>query len=141
MSAHMLALALAAALTLAAHPANAAPDSTITAPLTVGVHLGTYHKDRAAGYNEVNLGVYVERNGWTAGVYHNSINHPSVYAGYTFQHVVGPLDITLVGVTGYRYAAVIPALIPSVKVGGHLRLSFLLPVEKNGGGVHASWEF
>lgn len=109
------------------------------AALTLGLHLGTYHFDRERGYEELNPGVYAVYDGWTAGAYRNSEHGTSVYAGYTFRRVLGtPVDVTA-GVV--RYGAWGPLLVPSYKLPSGLRLSLLLPVEKRGGGIHASWEF
>ena len=108
--------------------------------LAIGMHIGTYHFDRSRGYNEVNPGAYVVCDRVTAGVYRNSLRKPSFYAGYTFERLLGPVDLTVGGVTGYPRAKLMPLLVPSVKL-GHARLSLLLPIEKGGGGVHASWGF
>jgi len=108
--------------------------------LAIGLHIGTYHFDRDRGYNEVNPGIYAECDHYTAGVYRNSLRKTSAYAGYTFERVLGPIDVTVGGVTGYPRAALMPLAVPSVKVGS-ARLSLLLPIEKGGGGVHLSWEF
>lgn len=108
--------------------------------LAIGLHIGTYHFDRTRDYNEVNLGAYVECDHYTAGIYRNSLRKTSAYAGYTFDRVLGPVDVTVGAVSGYPRAALMPLLVPSVKLGS-ARLSLLLPIEKGGGGVHLSWEY
>lgn len=113
---------------------------SICAAIAIGMHLGTYHFDRERQYQEFNPGVYVVCDGWTAGAYRNSQNRNSAYIGKTFEHVLGPVDVTIGGVVGYTRAPVVPMLVPSIKI-GHARASLLLPVEKGGGGIHVSWEF
>ena len=83
-----------------------------------GVHLGTYHT-RHGVYNNVNPGVYVRAdNGLTAGVYLNSVNKVSTYAGYTASTPVGDAELSLTfgGITGYPAAPVMPLAVPSLKV-------------------------
>ena len=108
------------------------------AALAIGVHLGTYHFDASKGYNDFNPGVYAICDGWTAGTYHNSERRQSFYAGRTFP--LGPLDVTIGAVTGYKSATLTPMLVPSHKFENGARLGLLLPAEKGGGGVHLSWE-
>lgn len=85
---------------------------------TIGLHLGSKHS--AAGYNNVNPGLYLRSaDGWTAGAYRNSVRRTSVYAGWT-----GGIDITsgvraevTAGfITGYPVAAVLPMAVPSLRV-------------------------
>lgn len=108
--------------------------------LAIGLHIGTYHFDRDRGYNEVNPGIYAECDGWAAGAYYNSQRAVSVWGGKQFDRVLGPVDVTVGLVAGYSRAALLPLVVPSVKIGS-ARLSLLLPAEKGGGGVHLSWEF
>lgn len=124
----------AAALALAASSAMACTP-------TFGAHVATYHFDRSAGYNEVNLGAYAMCDGYTAGIYHNSQRTTSAYVGYTV--ALGPVDVTLGAVTGYRRGT-LPMIVPSVKVGDHTRIAFLPPIpgeKHNTGGVHLMLEF
>ena len=108
---------------------------------TIGFHLYTYHFDKSQGYNNVNPGIYVVKDGWTAGAYYNSERKASAYAGYTFFKVFGvPIDITLGAITGYEKAAVLPLVVPSVAWKG-VRLSLLLPPERSGWAAHISYEF
>lgn len=109
--------------------------------LAIGLHIGTYHFDRSKDYNEFNPGIYAVCDGWTAGAYYNSERKASIYAGRTFERVLGPIDITLGAVAGYRRAPLAPMVVPSYKIDGGPRMSLLLPLEKGGGGLHLSWEF
>ena len=109
---------------------------------TVGAHIGTYHADRVAHYDEINPGAYVMCDGYTAGAYHNSEGGTSAYAGYTAK--VGPVDVTIGVVTGYA-RGIMPMLVPSVRlpVGG-LRLAFLPPIpgaKGNTAGIHLMKDF
>ena len=110
--------------------------------LTIGVHAYTYHFDKSQNYNNYNPGLYLEYQGWIAGAYYNSERAPSAYAGYTFKAVFGSwIDVTVGAVTGYERAAVLPLVVPSIKVWDHVRFSLLLPPEKTGWGLHVSFEF
>lgn len=108
--------------------------------IAIGLHIGTYHFDRTSDYNEVNLGAYAECDHYTTGIYRNSLRKPSVYAGYTFDRVLGPVDVTVGAVSGYPRATLMPLVVPSIKFNS-ARLSLLLPTNKSGKGVHLSWEF
>lgn len=44
-----------------------------------GIFLGSYHVDRAAGYNERNPGVLVELGDWHTGAYRNSLRRTTVF--------------------------------------------------------------
>jgi hypothetical protein len=92
-------LAAAAALVVGAcvsQPAHAAE------PVTVGVHLTTWHSDEQL--NGVNPGLYVRADGWVAGLYRNSINRLSIHVGHQFETSGGPVGLGLyVGaVSGYQ---------------------------------------
>lgn len=96
------------------------------AETTYGMHLATYHADRKAGYDEINPGVYVMHNQYTAGIYHNSEGRTSYYAGYTVP--VWKFDVTMGVVAGYA-RGLTPLLIPSIKTPWYgLRIAFLPPV-------------
>ena len=110
------------------------------AETTIGVHLGTYHFNRSARLQEVNPGVYAVIDGHTFGMYHNSYGGTSSYYGYTARNVLGPVDLTVGGVSGYAPGAVVQAmLVPSVKVGS-FRVGLVLPRSKGGGALHLSYE-
>lgn len=102
---------------------------------TIGVHLGSYHWNNTEGYNNVNPGIYYERNNVVLGTYYNSERKQTVYAGYNFHyHLYGGLsgELTVGLATGYSRASVIPAAIPSLVYsfgnGLGIRLSVVPPV-------------
>jgi hypothetical protein len=76
-----------------------------------------------------------------AGAYYNSYRKPSAYVGYRWPRVVGPVDITLVAVTGYPKAPVLLAPVPSIKLESGLRVSFVPSPKRLVSVVHLSWEF
>lgn len=81
---------------------------------TMGLHIASAHEH--GGFNGVNPGVYVRLDsGWTAGIYRNSMERTSVYAGFTLETGTRPLSaaITLGCITGYN-ASVTPLVVPSV---------------------------
>lgn len=116
----------------------------LAAGQSVGLHLGSVHLPKR-DYNNANPGAYVRfGNGLTLGGYYNSERRPSFYAGYT--HSFGPVDVTVGAITGYERAAVMPMVVPSVRlfeigrVG--VRLAFVPKIEKNGAHVlHAMVEW
>lgn len=98
---------------------------------TIGLHLASHHAP-AKTYNNTNPGIYYRTaEGWTAGVYRNSLSKTSVYAGYTWKF--GALDVTTAGVTGY-FHKVQPLLVPSLSLftwqGITPRLAYIPRVEK-----------
>lgn len=92
---------------------QAAATASDFTPTHVGLHLGSVH-DRA-GFNNLNLGLafrWAEKSGmlgadtgaFVAGVYCNSLNTPSVYAGYELEWEVAQnwsASIAAGLVTGY----------------------------------------
>jgi hypothetical protein len=101
---------------------------------TVGFHLFSKHMPSKA-YNNANPGIYYRvEDGWTAGIYRNSLSRTSVYAGYTWKF--GALDVTTAAVTGY-FHTVQPLLVPSVSLftyeGFTPRLAYIPRVEKRVG--------
>lgn len=74
---------------------------------TLGVHTISYHN--AGNYNDITPGLYLERNHFVIGAYHNSIRNTSVYAGYTWDWPLPPNPvfqaISFTGglATGYRH--------------------------------------
>lgn len=112
------------------------------AETVVGVHMGSIHF--SGSYNDVNPGLYVNHDGYTAGVYYNSERHVSAYAGYTVG--TGPIDWTLGAITGYDRAKVLPLIAPSVKinftdsVGGRLVL-LPNPFKPKESALHFTLEF
>jgi len=111
---------------------------------TIGLHLGSHHAP-AKNYNNTNPGIYFRNDeGWTAGIYRNSLSRTSAYAGYTWKY--GMLDITTAGVTGY-FHKVQPLLVPSVSLGTWQgvtpRIAYIPRVEKRIGAhvLHLMVEF
>lgn len=89
---------------------------------TVGMHIGTYHMNRDAGFNEFNPGVYYKHsNGLTAGLYHNSEGRMSIYGGVTAENQY--VGATLGVVTGYSQTT--PFIIPFVKLPYGYRVAYL----------------
>lgn len=104
----------------------------------VGVHVYTAHFT-AHELQNVNVGAYyIAPNGTTVGIYRNSYDRPSAYAGYTWQ--AGRWGMMVGAATGYNGVCprvcktITPMLVPSVKV-GLFRLSI-----PNLQGVHVSVE-
>jgi len=113
----------------------AIPGSGIACVL--GLHVGTYHFDREKERNEFNPGAMAMCSGYTAGAYLNSLNKPSLYAGYTLEH--GPFGITAGAVTGYGHLA--PMVTASVRMGYGFRLAVFPPHNHKSGGLHLIKEF
>jgi hypothetical protein len=122
--------------------------TTVLAPAawadTVGLHLISHHAP-AKNYNNTNPGIYYRNDeGWTAGIYRNSLSKTSAYAGFTWKY--GILDITTAGVTGY-FHRVQPLLVPSVSLGTWQgitpRIAYIPRVEKKIGAhvIHLMVEF
>lgn len=111
---------------------------------TVGVHIGSVHLP-AQDFNNANPGLYLRtESGLTAGAYYNSERRMSAYAGYTQEW--GPVGVTVGVITGYKRAAVLPMLVPSVRLGRidqvTFRLAYLPKLEKGGSHVvHLMAEF
>lgn len=111
---------------------------------TVGMHIGSVHLP-ARDFNNANLGLYLRtERGITAGAYYNSERRMSVYGGYT--HEWGPVGVTVGLITGYQRAAVLPLVVPSVRLGRidqvTFRLAYLPKIEKGGAHVlHLMAEF
>lgn len=127
--------------------ASCAPQPSY-AETSVGVHIGSVHDKQ--GFNNINPGVYVNHNGWTAGTYYNSERKQSYYAGYTAQgELVHNLSwgLTVGAITGYSAGKVIPLVVPSVAynndlLGGRTRLSLAVATNKNGANaLHLSHEW
>src|SRR5690349_1283907 len=105
--------------------------------LILGAHLATWHFDRSRPTNPVNVGVYASCDDWLTGVYRNSLWATSVYAARVWH--LGPIDVATGAVSGY--GGVRPMLVPSVRLGEHVRVSWLPPSRFSGeGGVHLSLE-
>jgi hypothetical protein len=74
---------------------------------TLGIHTFSYHN--SGNYNDTTPGLYLERNQFVIGAYHNSIRNTSVYAGYTWgwelprNPVFQAISLTGGLATGYRH--------------------------------------
>lgn len=109
-------------------------------PITMGLHVATLHS--AKGFCQNTPGVYAMwANGLTAGVYHNSeCEKYSAYIAQTWQ-TEGWVKFGLTAgvVTGYKAAAVMPLVVPSVSISlgdrVSVRLSYLAKVQAD--GAHA----
>lgn len=99
--------------------------------LILGLTLGSYHFDRQADYNEINPGAYAICDGWTGGVYRNSLSRTSAFAGHAFSW--GPFSLGLGVVSGYQ-RAIMPMVFPSVKL-GNVRVGIIPPPEPKAKGA------
>jgi hypothetical protein len=98
--------------------------SATIAAWTLGAHLlsfhapGAYTSDagRRVAYERVTPGLYLRApSGLTFGAYRNSYGDGSAYAGWTFETEDKRFALTVAGVAGYKRAAVLPMVIPSVR--------------------------
>lgn len=88
------------------------------AALTIGMHIGSYHTADNERYNNINPGLYVAYNGYTAGTYKNSYSKQTVYAGKAFDITENCRYDVLVGAaTGYniKRSSVVPFVVGSAK--------------------------
>lgn len=109
------------------------------AAIAIGLNIGTYHFDRSAGFQEFNPGGYAVCDGWVAGAYYNSYKRTSVHAGYVFQ--LGPVDVEVGLVSGYPASKLLPAVVPSVRI-GNARIALIPPSgEKRKGGLTLALEY
>ena len=140
-------LAIAAFSAVAATGASAAD----FAPTHLMVHVASVHTQ--PGFNNTNLGVGLrwadaKGDGPVAGVYYNSERSTSAYAGYAWNwQIAGPVSaqLTVGGIGGYKRAAVVPMLLPSVALRltplTSVRLSGSPPIRDIPGFAHVSFEF
>jgi hypothetical protein len=93
---------------------------TLARAQAVGLHLGSIHE--RAGFNNVNPGAYVrDAEGWTVGVYRNSVRRVSLYGGRTWESPAWhglSAAVTVGVVTGYT-DTVTALLVPSVVFTAH----------------------
>ena len=68
--------------------------------LVLGVHLVSVHMPAEPHHNNVNAGIYVRADGWTAGTYRNTLRRQSVYFGRQFD--VGFVSLGVGLISGYR---------------------------------------
>ena len=120
----------------------------------IGLHLATYHAAPSytvpdgsiRQYQGSNPGVYVvSPEGLTAGVYRNSRDRTSVYAGWSYRspHPYGDWGLTLGAATGYDTpGGVTPMVVPSVRL-GPVRLAVFPKVQRRNqtAAVHLSVEY
>lgn len=70
------------------------------AQTTIGLHLASHHFEQRDYQRNFNPGIYVRtEDGWTAGVYRNTLGRTSVYGGYTIGDQVA---LTVGVVSGYQ---------------------------------------
>jgi hypothetical protein len=89
----------------------------------VGLHLWSTHfgacypmPDGCRQYETATRGIYWRApGGFTVGGYRNSYGKDSTYAGWTFETADKRFALTVAGVTGYRRAAILPMLAPSIR--------------------------
>ncbi len=73
--------------------------------LYLGLHLASVHD--IGGYENNNVGIYARYDGWTVGVFQNSVSKTSVYGAYTFEMqtprvpLVDSVALTVGLATGY----------------------------------------
>ena len=132
----MVAVALVAGAVLMAF-------STPAGATTVGVHVATWHSE--PGYNGRNPGLYVKTDsGLTFGAYRNSERANTVYAGQTWESdsAAGLRVAATAGlITGYRRAAVLPFVLPSVLIADTVRITYVPRCDpKSSEAVHLSIE-
>lgn len=104
----------------------------------IGVHALTWHDK--PGFEAITPGAYVvDTEGCTAGVLRNSHGRLSLYAGQTWE--AGRWGFSLVAITGYPRAPVLPAPIASVRL-GDARLIFIPPSGRgSSAAIHLAVEF
>lgn len=108
--------------------------------LALGIHLATYHFDRAREYNEFNPGLYARADRWQAGFYHNSHKKLSVYGTYAIP-LAKRTDLAIGLATGYN-KHVVPVVVLSYNFDAGPRIGLIPSSPKGGsGGIHAAWEF
>lgn len=113
------------------------------APTTVGMHLASAHA--SAGFENRNTGLYLRRDGWMVGGYHNSNSVQTCYLGYAFGAHDAPFNLMVGAATGYR-KGITPALIPSfsMPVGKQSRARLWLVANSanpKGSALHVSLEW
>lgn len=57
----------------------------VASDLHYNIHLGSVHINAEQEYNERNPGLGIDYRTWIAGVYRNSLDNVSVYAGKSFE--------------------------------------------------------
>ncbi len=113
-------------------------------PEAVGIHVATKHYPYDKFKNEVNPGAYVRTDkGYIFGTYVNSEYTQSAYFGKRFWEW-GPLSAQGMLVTGYKDHAILPVIVPSLKVaslgGFNVSISGIPKVGPINGMLHLSFE-
>lgn len=112
--------------------------ASLCTSLTLGLTLGSYHFDRSSPYQEFNPGAYLSCDGWTGGVYKNSLGKTSAFAGKAWEF--GPFSLAVGAVSGYSKPLML-MVFPSVKIKS-VRVGFIPPIEpKEKGALTFSWEW
>jgi hypothetical protein len=107
----------------------------VRADTTVGLHAVTWHPNNGdQHFNNINPGVYVKTaEGWTAGIYRNSVRRTTAYAGYSWETDDTRLftaGLSIVAASGYgeykvmedneersiHTRALVPMLVPSISM-------------------------
>jgi len=84
---------------------------------TVGIHAASKHLPAYEWQNNANPGAYVRfDSGATVGAFRNTLRRTTVYAGWTWTDVVGPVDVMAAAATGYRVAPLVPLVMASVEL-------------------------
>lgn len=142
----LITAAVAAAASFFLPDADAA--ETLAHPSTILIHTVSAHGE--PGYNNLNLGLgYRDISGLTLGGYCNSESKSrrfpdaktckvSTYLGYSKDWEV--VDGVSIGLTtgllhGYARAKILPFILPSLKLGGHIRILYAPAVEPKGTSV------
>jgi hypothetical protein len=111
--------------------------------VAIGVHVGTWHFDRDAGYRETNPGIYVRADEWQAGYYRNSLDRNTLYVTRAFRvpHTER-VEVNVGLATGYRDGARPTVLtLVSYRFDNGLRAGLIPLPAKLGGGIHIAHEF
>lgn len=110
-----------AALMAVAMIAGAVPVSRpASAETALDLHGLSRHADRSRHWQETNLGIGVEHNGWVAGYFRNSYNRDTFYAGAEWLPVkLGAVSLGARAalVTGYRETPVLAAAVAQYQPG------------------------
>jgi hypothetical protein len=142
----LVTAAVAAAAAFFLPDADAA--ETLAHPSTILIHTVSAHSE--PGYNNLNLGLgYRDISGLTVGSYCNSESKSrlfpdakpcklSTYLGYSRDWDLGvgvSVGLTAGILHGYTRAKILPFILPSFKLGDHIRILYAPAVEPKGTSV------
>ncbi len=83
----------------------------------MGMHAASRHFPAHSWQSDDNGGLYLRQSsGLTVGAYRNSLRRATVYAGWTWSDLAGPVDLTVAAATGYRVAPLVPMLAVSLEL-------------------------